>query len=303
MTDPSAVLCPVDFSEPSRGALRYAWAITQHFRGRLVILAVDDPAFREARDLSGQPRDAETTRRELAHFASVVLHGNPLKDGEVEYVVAVGKPGPFIVHRAQEEACDLIVMSTHDSTGMWKLFLGSTTERVLRETTVPVLVTPASDKGPGTLEEIRRAVGRILVPLDLTDACPRQVRIAQSLAEALDVAITAVHVIEPAPPPLAGKLDLGRIQSERRTRAIDAVRDLMAAVPQQQHAESVVVEGDPAEQIAIVAKDRAAGLIVMGLRSSPASSPGMGSVTYRVLCLAPVLALALPPPRSGSRLG
>jgi nucleotide-binding universal stress UspA family protein len=53
--------------------------------------------------------------------------------------------------------------------------------------------------------------------------------------------------------------------------------------------------GDPAEEIAKIAADRKVGLIVMGLHASPRSGPRMGSVTYRVLCLAPTLVLALPP--------
>ena len=45
------VLCPVDFSDASRGALRYARAIAKHFGTRLVILAVEDPLLTEAIDL------------------------------------------------------------------------------------------------------------------------------------------------------------------------------------------------------------------------------------------------------------
>ena len=57
--------------------------------------------------------------------------------------------------------------------------------------------------------------------------------------------------------------------------------------------------GEPAEEIAKVASDRDAGLIVMGLHSSPVLGPRMGSVTYRVLCLAHRLVLALPPEPAG----
>jgi nucleotide-binding universal stress UspA family protein len=39
-------------------------------------------------------------------------------------------------------------MATHGLTGFRKMFFGSTTERVLREATVPVLLlTPATDTG------------------------------------------------------------------------------------------------------------------------------------------------------------
>jgi hypothetical protein len=53
--------------------------------------------------------------------------------------------------------------------------------------------------------------------------------------------------------------------------------------------------GDPAEEIAKVAKERHVGLIVIGLHGSPLAGPRMGSVTYRVLCLSQTPVLALPP--------
>src|SRR5207247_1358584 len=59
--------------------------------------------------------------------------------------------------------------------------------------------------------------------------------------------------------------------------------------------EMLIAYGEPAEEVAKVATDRNAGLIVMGLHSSPLLGPRMGSVTYRVLCLAHRLVLALPP--------
>ena len=69
----------------------------------------------------------------------------------------------------------------------------------------------------------------------------------------------------------------------------------MATVPRHLHAEALVAYGDPAEEIAKVTRDRQAGLIVIGLHGSPMLGPRMGSVTYRVLCLAPALVLAVPP--------
>ena len=290
------ILCPVDFSDASRGALRYARAIAEHFGSRLVILAVEDPLLTEAVDLgTGVIWDPEDTRRELSRFVSKALHGDPLTAIDVHYEVAVGKPAKQILHVAREQACDLIVMSTHGLTGMRKLFFGSTTERVLRETTIPVLATPPTAEGPASLEEIRRIVGRVLVPVDLTTASLHQVQIARGLAEALTVPLIVTFVVEPIRSPLAAKIYLTGIELERRTRAEDALNELLATVPRRMHPEALVAYGDPAEEIAKIARDRQAGLIVVGLHGSPMLGPRMGSVTYRVLCLAPALVLALPP--------
>jgi nucleotide-binding universal stress UspA family protein len=186
-------------------------------------------------------------------------------------------------------------MSTHGATGVRKRFFGATTERVLRETTVPVLATPAGEAGPHGLEDIRRRVGRVLVPVDLSEASLSHVQIACSLAQTLRVPCFVTSIVEPVRSPLGGKLHLPSIELERRTRAEDALARLLAGLPEQLQPEALVGYGDPAEEIAKIARDRHAGLIVMGLEASPMAGPHMGSVTYRVLCLVPSLVLALPP--------
>src|SRR3712207_1133128 len=87
------ILCPVDLSDASGGALRYARAIAEHFESRLIVLTVEDPLLTEAVDLAtGVVWSPEDTRRELARFVSRQLQGNPLKTTDVHYEVAVGKP-------------------------------------------------------------------------------------------------------------------------------------------------------------------------------------------------------------------
>ena len=290
------ILAPVDFSDASRGALKYARVIAEHFGARLVVLAVEDPLLTEAIDLgTGHVWDPDDTRRELAKFATGALGGKPLETTEVVYEVAVGTPAQQILRVAKAQPCDLIIMSTHGLTGMRKMFFGSTTERVLRETSVPVLAVPALDAVPQSTEDIRRTLGRILVPVVLSPASLYQLQIARALSQALTVPLLATHVVEPVRSPLAAKLHLPSLELERRARAEDALSELLATVPRSLHPEALVAYGDPAEEIAKVARDRHAGLIVIGLHGSPMLGPRMGSVTYRVVCLVPSLVLALPP--------
>jgi nucleotide-binding universal stress UspA family protein len=117
----------------------------------------------------------------------------------------------------------------------------------------------------------------------------------RAISEALNVPMVATYVVEPVRSPLAARLHLPSIDLERRTRAEDALDELLATVPRQLHPEALVVYGDPAEEVAKIARDRRAGLIVIGLHGSPLLGPHMGSVTYRVLSLTSVLVLALPP--------
>lgn len=291
-----SVLCPVDFSENSRGALRYAAAIASHLGARLTLLAVNDPLLVEATQLAAGPDHlVEDTIRHVETFCRQTLGGNLQTLGDVRLEVAAGKPAAEILRMSRERGADLVVMGSHGSTGFRKLFFGSTTERVLRETTVPVLVTPAGDAGPARAEDARAAVRRILAPVDLTAATAHQVAVAQKIAEHLRLPVLLLHVIEPVRSMVAAHPRLPKIDAERRDRAERDLEVFAAAVPPVAKPEALVAYGEPAEEIAKVATERDAGLILMGLHSSPLLSPRMGSVTYRVLCLAHRLVLAIPP--------
>jgi nucleotide-binding universal stress UspA family protein len=186
-------------------------------------------------------------------------------------------------------------MSTHGLTGVRKLFFGATTERVLRETSIPVLVTPAVEPGPLFLDNLRSLVGRVLAPVDLTAASKNQVQVAGALASAVDVPLILAHVVEPLRFPGPPSARRPAVENERRARSEQALQELMTAIPPGVKSEGLTAFGDPAEEIAKIARDRHAGLIVIGLHGSPLSGPRMGSVTYRVLCLSQTPVLALPP--------
>jgi universal stress protein A len=290
-----SVLCPIDFSESSRGALRYARAVAAHFGARLTVLAVNDPILGEAAALAGRDIHLpEDTAQEIDRFVQQTCEHLPGDGVDVRREVATGKPASEILRVSRDRSCDLIVMSSHGLTGFRKLFFGSTTERVLRETAVPVLVTPGADPGPNELEQVPGIVRRILTPVDLTPATARQVRLTRGLAESLGVSLLLLHVIEPLRS-LASHPRLPTVEAERRYRAEHELERFVASTPATLKPEALVAYGEPAEEIAKVAADRDAGLVVMGLHSSPVLGPRMGSVTYRVLCLAHRLVLAIPP--------
>ena len=291
-----SVLCPIDFSEASRGALRYAAAIAEHFYAGLTVLAVDELAgFSGVPVVPGDAWPTPLTRNDVEQFVHDTFHDRPLAVPVLEFATAAGKPAPAILRFAAEHAPDLIVMSTHGITGIRKVLFGSTTERVLRETTVPVLATPPDEHGPSCLEELKTAIRRVLVPVDLTAATPRQVHIACGLAEAFDATMLLLHVIEPPRTLPRNVALLPRIQTAQLDRVQPALTALSGDVPARLRAEVITRYGDPAGEIATVAEERDADVIVMGLHSSPAAGPRMGSVTHRVLCQHPRLLLALPP--------
>jgi universal stress protein A len=289
-----SVLCPVDFSEPSRSALCYASAVADHFGVRLTLLAVDDPLL-AATGLGLQPPLAETTRAELTRFCRDTLPGWQSSPKKIEFRVTVGKPAPEILREANEQHADLIVMGAHGRGGVGKMVFGSTTERVLRETSVAVLVPPDVMPPATSLSEIARHLNCILAPVDLTAASPHQIRVAGGLAEAISVPLVVGHVLEPTSLGYTRGLAISRAEEKRRAEAEQSLASLTAAIAPHVRVESVVVAGDPSDRIVAMSESHQANLIVMGLHSSGPLGPRMGSVTYRVLRRTNALVLALPP--------
>lgn len=292
-----SILCPIDFSDPSRAALVYAAAVADHFGARLTVLAVDDPLLAEAAALAGLgPPLADETKEELRRVCAEVLGTSPGSPAaHLQFRVRTGKPAVEILHEARELGAHLIVMSSRGQTGARKVFFGSTTERVLRETPVPVLVTPEERPPALSVPEIAHHVGRVLVPVDFTPASRQQLSTAAAVAQALSIPLLVVHVLERLVVPMGFRNAFAGADAARRANAEDQLRDLAQSMPALASAETFVLMGDVAEEIVKLTETRRANLIVMGLHSSDVFGPRMGSVTYRVVALTRTLVLALPP--------
>jgi nucleotide-binding universal stress UspA family protein len=300
-----SVVCAVDFSGPSTSALRFAAAFAEARDGRLTVLTVDDPLL-EAMDAAvGRVSLAEQTRKELRKLTTDVL-GERAAALDLQLEVAMGKPHEEILRFADEHSADLIVMSSHGLTGLRKLFFGSTTERVLRAARVPVLVSGAASHAPADLAAARTAINRILVPVDLDRTASRTLHAACELAEIMAAPLLVAHVLEPARLPFSRRAQSVQLDRERRARADDFIERLASEIPKGIAAETLVAYGDPAEEIAKIARDRHAGLIVMPVCSPEEGAARLGSVAFRVLSLTSTLVLALPgsgAPKGQAQLG
>ena len=98
--------------------------------------------YSEARDqLIGKKRDHIAIKEVLQAFSEEV--NVDAKDQAFvtdEVLILNGEPAEIIVQTAKEKNCDLIVMGTHGHGGITDVLIGSTAKRVVRQSTIPVLV-------------------------------------------------------------------------------------------------------------------------------------------------------------------
>ena len=138
----SSVLCPVDLSSSSRGALLAARVIADRFDAHLTILFVDDPLLSQASQRFDEDELARSTQAELARFVEEAIGARE----RCRYEIVAGDPATEIVDAVDRLAVEMIVMGTQGSSGPKRLFFGSTADAVLRRSTIPVLVVPPKSR-------------------------------------------------------------------------------------------------------------------------------------------------------------
>lgn len=137
------ILCPVDFDANSAIAMKEAGAIAQLCKGKVSLLHVVwiNPLATEGYVLAElQDSQSALARTKVADVASGVLAGV-----DYEIMIEVGDAGETILAMETRLPADLVVMATHGRHGVTRLVMGSVAERVVRESTIPVLTirTPA----------------------------------------------------------------------------------------------------------------------------------------------------------------
>ena len=138
----STLLFATDFSESSDYAFTYALALAKQFDSQLGLIHV----INEPVDLRGfyvphisfdklEEEIEQGARKVMEKFCRTHLADYEKHDC---YVVP-GIPYEEIIKKAEEIGADLIVMGTHGRTGFDHVLFGSTAEKVVRKSPVPVM--------------------------------------------------------------------------------------------------------------------------------------------------------------------
>ncbi|MCB0743668.1 MAG: universal stress protein [Ignavibacteriales bacterium] len=150
MNDITKILVPIDFSNYSKQALRYAVNFSKKFSSKLYLVYVVEPVIYPSDFSMGQVTfpvtDTELNQRakeELETLAKEEIGA----EISVETIIRTGKPFVEINETASELDIDLIIIATHGHTGMEHLLFGSTAEKVVRKAPCPVLTLREPIKG------------------------------------------------------------------------------------------------------------------------------------------------------------
>jgi nucleotide-binding universal stress UspA family protein len=189
------IVVPLDLSTDSLRALEFAFPLALRFDAR-VHLVYDYEGAHQFSSVATSPVlwSEEETKRHLADEVELTFGTRPPREN---CHLRVGKPAQEIVATAGELKADLIVIATHGRGGFKHLMLGSTTEKVIRQATCPVLVVHEATRGPIKTAAEGIVLQRILVPVDFSDCAKEGARYASIFATGVGANLLFMHIVHP----------------------------------------------------------------------------------------------------------
>jgi nucleotide-binding universal stress UspA family protein len=140
------ILVPLDGSELSESALVHVFDIATDYSSlEVILLRVReplDPNVIGTLDAKIAVELDEAYREEAASYLDGIVEKLKEKGINARAEVLSGNPADEIIKYSQKNGIDLIIMSTRGRSGISRLVFGSVAEKVIRNSTVPVLIKP-----------------------------------------------------------------------------------------------------------------------------------------------------------------
>ena len=137
------ILVPSDFSECGETAWNHAVQLAKVHNSRIVVLYVVEPVMSHYGLVGLIPgvKELEEQHDIASRLKLKELVDHAEEQGlTVEGKILTGKPSRCVLDAAKDAGADLIIMGTHGRSGLAHDNIGSTAERVVQKSGVPVLV-------------------------------------------------------------------------------------------------------------------------------------------------------------------
>lgn len=186
------ILVPLDFSKLGAKALHSAEKLATLFNGSvtpfhsyLPLNEVDGGPYMFGAMGSASVEDydeiEETLHNRLAELVQEELSPSLIRDP----IVSIGNPAQAIVEEGKN--FDIIVMTTHGRTGFSRFFLGSVSEKVLRSSSVPVLIV--------NQERELTNLDRLMLTTDFSDHAREAFPFAKNIAQKAGAKLELVNIL------------------------------------------------------------------------------------------------------------
>ncbi|NTU90690.1 MAG: universal stress protein [Chlorobiaceae bacterium] len=141
-----SILCPLDFSDASKNAFRYACEFAKSMGSKIHLLHIVEPRPMAAdMSLAYIPVEEDLEKAAREDIEPLVADARA-KGIDVQADVMIGIPVDVILQQITEFDVSLLIMGSHGKTGLSRLLMGSVAEGVVRKAGIPVLIVKAEEK-------------------------------------------------------------------------------------------------------------------------------------------------------------
>jgi nucleotide-binding universal stress UspA family protein len=268
---PRRILLATDLSCRCDRALDRAVALAEQWQAEIVAVSVAETKTIDMLDERPRKwrRQGDTTERMRWRLARD-LKG---KVANIRAIVGEGEPASVISAIAQHEQCDLIVTGFgHDAT-LGRIFLGSTVDRLVRETSIPILVVRERTAG---------AYARVLATTDASDESLEALRVASVLFPT--AALTLFHAFDYPYSSLLEDRDFSRETGEKEAELNQLLQNgSLQRDPPEQAVKPVARFGSPEALLPDYVEDHCIDLTVVGSSGHGALFDAFIGSTHRKL--------------------
>lgn len=295
------ILCPVDFSHGSDHAMNYANRLAQIMGAEVHCIHVIDPtpygsimegvyvssgtvesSIERIEDHAREIFEKTLERYELMHLQALghFVHGDPARE---------------IVKLADKLDASHIVLTTHGRTGFDSWMFGSTCEKIVRLSHVPVITLKHPEDELGS-EETPLSFKRVMCPLDLSEFSKKGLEYAVALCRRFQGTLVLSHAVDTRLEYPMLEPGVGIIDPVNHERDAEAYLQEIANGIEDAFTEVRVVTGNPYKALVQVMREEEIDMVVMtthGYRGL--SHILLGSNAERLVRLAPCPVMTIHP--------
>jgi nucleotide-binding universal stress UspA family protein len=229
------VLVPVDLSAASMQALDYAIPIAERFQADLHLVYAHENGLDFSVDAMSQILHESAEMRMRAHSQGSEAQADEDSVIQAENChVLIGRAYQKACDFAREVAADLIVLATRGHTGLPRVLLGSTAERIVQFASCPVLVTRQRNRpgqvsvGNAALAELKFSPRKILVPVDFSQCSLAGLKYAAFFARVFEAKLRLFHALFPPNPVVVDRISANLSGGLDVTRRLNAQLEMEA---------------------------------------------------------------------------
>lgn len=277
------VVIGMDFSQPALAAARWAARVFQDDVELILVHVLDIPQPPSFLQGSLPPHEELVETGRVGGLERLDELRSALPASRVSTELKVGRAADEIASVAEQVSADLVIVGEHGRRpGIWNV-IGSTAERLLHSSPVPVLLAR------NLSEEAPEAPQRILAAVDGSPSSLRALEWTATLVELFGAQAVLLHVLDPA---VVGRVRLisvdraatafeEKLRADSRAWLLEAAR---SGGLREEAIDPIAAVGVAGYEIIAATERNGIDLIVMGSRGAgPFRQRALGSVARAVL--------------------